>query len=183
MAYRRPHTKLLTRIFGNTGAAGPDETWQVLTANAATNSTTTIAVVMTTTGLQPGIYRFRYDIVSQSAATTTAQKFNVDYTGTVTFVVAHLFFPSVGVTAATGVADQEQNTTTGQVWAHESTRADATVLGPHTDVDAANANMHYVLEGVIRVSTIANLALGHASEVAAASTVQAGTMLELCRFA
>lgn len=172
-------------ISGSSGAANPaaapSETWQVLTSDATANSTTTIAVVMTTTGLPIGLYRYRYDIWCLSAATSTAHKFNVDYTGTVTTVTYHLFAPSAGVTAATGVIDQEINATTGQVWSHQSTRIDATTLGPYTDTDATTV-IHYVIEGVMDVSTSANLTLGHASEVAASSTVKRGTMLQLRRF-
>jgi hypothetical protein len=174
-----------TLISGNSGTANqlaaPSETWQVLTADAASNSTTTIAVVMTTSSLPAGKYLYRYDIISQSAATTTAQKFNVNATGTVVRHLYHLFFPSAGVTAATGVADQDINVTTGAVWAHESTRTDGATLGPHTDVDTANADIHYVIEGVLETSTSGDLELGHASEVAAASTVQDGTTLRLWR--
>lgn len=173
-------------LSGSSGSANLNvggETWQVLSANAAANSTTTIATVMTTSSLPAGTYWYRYDIICQSGATTTSPKFSVDATGTVTKHLYHLFFPSQGVTAATGVIDQEQNVTTGSVWAHQSTRADNTVLGPMTDVDTANADCHFVIEGVLVTSTSGNLLLGHASEVAAASTVQAGTMLYLKRVA
>lgn len=163
----------------NAGGAG-SETWQVLTANAAANSTTTIATVMTTSTIPAGTYFYRYDIITASAATTTAQKFSVNATGTVTKHLYHLFFPSAGVTAATGAVDQELNATTGAVWAHESTRTNNTTLGPGTDHDTTG-DVHYVIEGVLVTSTSGNLLLGHASEVAAASTVQAGTMLRLSR--
>ena len=173
-------------IAGNSGTANaiaaPCETWQVLTANATANSTTTIATVMTTSTLPAGRYWYRYDIITQSAATTTSQKFSVNATGTVTKHLYHLFFPSQGVTAATGVVDQDINVTTGAVWAHLSTRTNDVTLGPTTAVDTLNANVHYVIEGFVETSTSGNLLLGHASEVAAASTVQGGTTLLLRRF-
>jgi hypothetical protein len=173
-------------ISGNSGTANqiaaPCETWQVLTSNAASNSTTTIATVMTTSSLPAGRYWYRYDIITQSAATTTSQKFSVNATGTVTKALYHLFFPSQGVTAATGIVDQDINVTTGAVWAHLSTRTNNTTLGPTTDVDTLNANVNYVIEGFVETSTSGNLLLGHASEVAAASTVQSGTSLRLYRF-
>lgn len=159
------------------------EVWQVLSANATANSTTTIATVMTTQSIPAGTYWYRYDIICQSGATTTSPKFSVDAAGTVTRHLYHLFFPSQGVTAATGVVDQEVNTTTGNVWGHQSTRVDNTVLGPMTDVDTANADCHYVIEGVLVTSTSGNLLLGHASEVAASSQVMSGTMLYLKRVA
>lgn len=175
-----------TLISGNSGtanaSAAPQQTWQVLTANAAANSTTTIATVMTTSTLPAGTYRYRYEIITQSGATTTAQKFSVNATGTVTRHVYNLFFPSAGVTASTGVVDQDINVTTGAVWAHLSTRTNNTTLGPATDHDATG-DVLYVIEGVLITTTSGNLLLGHASEVAAASTVQAGTMLKLERLA
>jgi len=173
-------------LSGNSGSgniAAGAELWQVLTANAAANSTTTMAAVMTTTSLPAGTYFFRYDIIAQSAATTTAHKFAVNAAGTITRILYHLFFPSQGVTAATGVVDQEVNTTTGNVWAHESTRINNTALGPATDVDTANADVHYVIEGILVTTTSGNLVLNHASEVAASSQVMAGTQLYLKRLA
>ena len=176
-----------TYIGGATGTANaeapPAETLQLLTANATANSTTTIATVMTTNTLPAGTYRYRYDIIAQSAAATTAHKFSVDAGGAVTRHLYHLFFPSQGVTAATGVVDQDINVTTGAVWAHQSTRTDNTVLGPMTDVDTINADVHYVIEGILVTSTSGNLLLGHASEVAASSQVMSGTMLWLVRLA
>ena len=174
-----------TTIAGNSGTANSggagSETWQVLTADALVNATSTIVTVMTTSTIPAGTYKYRYDIIMQAAATTTSGKFSVDSTGTVTRTNYHLLFPSQGVTAATGIVDQDSNVTTGAVWAHQSARADNVTLGPMTDLDTANADVHYVIEGMLVTSTSGNLLLGHASELAAASTVMAGTMLQLWR--
>lgn len=174
-----------TLIAGNSGTAAgngaPNETWQVLTADATTNSTATIATVMTTNTLAAGTWRYRYDILAQTSAATTSLKFSVDATGTVTSHAYHLFYPSQGVTAATGIVDQDINVTTGAVWAHLSTRTDNTTLGPTTDLDTINVDVHYVIEGVLVTSTSGNLLLGHASEGAVATTVQSGTHLILER--
>lgn len=173
-------------LSGGSGSANLNvggETWQVLTSNATANSTTTIADVMTTSSIPAGTYWFRYDIFCQCGATTTTPKFRLNFSGTVTKILWHLFFPSQGVTAATGVVDQDVNTTTGNVWAHQSSRSNNATLGPMTDVDTANADVHYVIEGVMVVSTSGSLALGHASEVAASSQVMSGTMLYLKRVA
>jgi hypothetical protein len=159
------------------------ETWHILSADAAANSTTTIADAMTTTNIPAGTYWFRYDIICQSAATTTSPKFSVRFTGTVSRILYHLFFPSQGVTASTGVIDQDINVTTGAVVGHQSTRTNNTTLGPFTDVDTANADVHLWIEGMLKVSTTGSLVLGHASEVAAASTVKEGTTLYLKRIA
>ena len=176
-----------TLISGNSGTANanaaPSETWQILTANATANSTTTNAIVMTTSSLPAGTYFYRYDIIAQSATATVSMKFAVDSTATVTKTVWHLFYPSQGVTAATGVVDQDANATTGHVWAHASSRTDNATLGPHTDVDTINANIHYVIEGVLVTSTSGNLTLAHGSETATSTQVMSGTMLRLTRMA
>lgn len=173
-------------ISGSSGTANalaaPSKTWQLLTGNATSNSTTSIVTVMTTSSLPLGTYKYRYDIIGQTSATTTSMKFSVDFSGTVTKTVYHLFFPSQGVTASTGVVSQVANTTTGNVWAHQSTRTDNTVLGPQTDHDATG-DVHYVIEGMLVCSTSGDLLLGHASETAVSTTVQSGTMLELTRLA
>ncbi len=171
-------------ISGNSGTANQNpagtETKQVLTANATANATTTIGTVMTTSSLPAGTYRYVYEILTLSAATTTAQKFSVNFSGTSSVHVYNLFYPSQGVTAATGVVDQDINVTTGAVWGHLATRTNNTTLGPLTDHDTTGV-VRYRIEGILICSTTGNLLLGHASEVAASSTVQAGTMLLLER--
>lgn len=175
-----------TLISGNSGTvsaeAAPSETWQVLSSNASANATATIATVMTSSTLAAGTWMYRYDIMSTTSVTTTSLKFSVDATGTVTSHLYHLFFPSQGVTAATGVVDQDINVTTGAVWGHLSTRTDNTTLGPLTDHDTTGL-VHYVIEGHLITSTSGNLLLGHASEGAVSTQVMAGTALRLWRFA
>lgn len=173
-------------VSGGTGAgaiAAGAELWQVLAADATANATTTNAAVMTTQNLAAGTYWFRYDIIARAAAATTSLKFAVQATGTVTRIVYHLFFPSQGVTAATGIVDQDINVTTGAVVAHLSARANNVTLGPTTDVDTANADVHYWIEGIVVTSTTGNLVLQHGSEVAASTQVMAGTQLYLKRLA
>lgn len=173
-------------VSGGTGSgaiAAGTELWHLLSANATANATTTNAAVMTTQNLPAGTYFFRYDIIAQSGATTTAHKFAVQATGTVTRILYHLFFPSQGVTAATGVVDQDINVTTGACVGHLSARANNATLGPLTDVDTANADVHYWIEGILVTSTTGNLVLNHGSEVAASSQVMAGTQLYLKRLA
>jgi hypothetical protein len=174
-------------ITGNSGAANanaaPSKTLQRLNSNAAANATTTFATVMTTTSVAAGTYRFRYDIVVQSSSATVSVKFRVGHSGTITRILARLLFPSGGVTAATGVMDQEINATTGNVYAIASTRVNDAALGPFTDVDTINADIHCTIEGLLTVSTSGSLTLGHASETATSTQVMADTMLELVRVA
>lgn len=174
-------------VTGSSGAANanaaPSETWQRLSSNATANATTTIAVVMTTTSVAAGTYVYRYDILVQSSSATVSVKFSVNATGTVTKHSYRLYFPSGGVTASTGVMDQEVNATTGNIYGIASTRTNNTTLGPFTDVDTANADIYCVIEGVLVTSTSGNLELGHASETATSTQVMADTTLQLRRVA
>jgi hypothetical protein len=153
-----------------------------LGSNATANATTSMVEI---TGLNKtvgtGTYHFKYIIRAQSSAATTSLKFAVNHTGTTTVFTYNLFFPSAGVTASTGVADQEVNTTTGQVWAFEGTRVKNTTLGPHTDVDVINADVMYVIEGMCTVTVSGDLELYHGSETAASTQVMAGSALILTK--
>lgn len=164
-------------------AAAPADTWQILTANAAANSTTTLATVMTTTALAIGTWFFEYYIVWQSATATVGVNFAVDYTGTVTRYRATRHLQTTGAAAATGVSDGLSSTLTGQLVEHMSTRTDAGALGPNTGVDTINADQFDLIRGLMVVSTSADLVLQHASETATSTQVMADTMLLLKRLA
>lgn len=176
-------TGLLRRIGGNSGPAGPDETWQVLTSNASANSTTTLTTVMTTTGVTAGTWHFRYVVIWQSATVTVGVNFAVDATGTVSAARTTRRYPSTGAAAATGVSDQNAVTLTGQLIEHMSTRIDAGSLGPNTGVDLISADQMDVIEGIVKTTTSGNLLLKHASETATSTQVMADTMLILKRIA
>lgn len=171
----------LTKISGSSGAAGSDITAQILTSAAATNSTTSYATVMTTTGVGTGWWHFRYFIVSQSGATTTGQKFRVDHSGTAGKFGCLAQWPSSGTTATTDIWAAGADATSNRLMQHNTAVADAGEMGPMTDVQTANADMFMVLQGYINVTATGELHLDHASEVAAASTVQAGTALILTK--
>lgn len=172
----------LTRISGASGAAGADLTWQRLAANAAANATTTLATVMTTTGVGPGTWAFKYLIRYQAAATTTGVDFAVNHTGTTGAFVASSWFTTSGGAAANGLADQVTNNTANMIEG-KSQRAKNAKVGASLGVDTANADMLMIVEGIIVVTGSGSLELKHASEVAAASTVMADTVLELHKIA
>jgi len=180
-------TMLLTKISGSSGAAGNYMTWQTLSSNAAANATTTVAAVMTTTGVGSGTWAFKYLIRYQSSVTTTGVFFSIDHGGTVSMMVYHMTFVSTGGAAATGVADQVSGTNAGQLVEGKSARTDnATVAGGHTasaGVDTINADCLMVLEGIFTCSTSGSLILNHASETANSTQVMAGTTLELRKVA
>jgi hypothetical protein len=177
---------VMTLVSGSSGAANqlaaPSITHQILTGDA-TNATTNLAAGMTTTSLPVGTYKYRYDLICRSDTATTSLKFNVDSLATVTFHNYRLYYPSGGVTAATGVMDQEVNATTGNVYAIASTRADATTLGPFTDVDTTNSDIHVVIEGLLKVSTSNSLVMNFAAETTGTVKIMTGSCLELIRLA
>ncbi len=168
----------ITRVSGNSGAAGADITWQTLSADAASNSTTTPATVMTTTGVGAGTWLATYTVRYQSAATTTGVKFRVNHSGTTAWVTMTSSYQTTGGAAATGAADQA-TTTAAQMTEGWSARAMNQDLGPSFSVDFANGDMLQIIEVHFDITATGDLTLAHASEVAAASTVKLGTCLEL----
>lgn len=169
----------LTRIAGNSGAAGADITWQNLTADAAANATTTLATVMTTTGLGAGTWQFTYYIIYQSGVTTTGVKFAVNHTGTTGAFVSNWGMVTTGGTAATGVGDQVSAVNIGQMMEGKSERVINTATTASAGVDTINANMLAVLEGLVVVTATGSLELKHASETANSTQVMADTSLVL----
>jgi hypothetical protein len=71
----------VTRISGNTGAAGPFETWQVLTANYV-NATTVNSDVMSTTSVDAGVWEFEYHVIWQQTNVSGGIRLSVTHSGT-----------------------------------------------------------------------------------------------------
>ena len=155
-----------------------------LSSNSATSSTSMTVVTGLTTAIGAGTWHFKYIIRAQSATATVSLKFAVNHTGaSETSFMYNLFFPSAGVTAATGVVDQVHNATTGNVWAYNATRTKNATLGPHTDVDTINADIMYIIEGFCILTNSGDLQLLQGSETATSTTVMAGSSLILFKLA
>ena len=171
---------------GNAGTGGGSVVVVQPLASDVSNSTTTAAKV---TGLDKavgvGTWVFKYTLLTQSAATTTGQKFSVNHTGTLTAFVADMRYTDASATASTGAPSQAANASTAQVYASYSARAKSTAagMGPTLSVDAANSDMLVTIEGMMIVTGTGNIELYHASEVAAASTVRTGSSLILFQVA
>lgn len=156
---------------------------KALAADAATNSTVTAAKI---TGLDhvvgPGIYAFEYWLRYQAAALTTGIKVSVNHTGTVTSFMANTRHINSAATI-TGAPSQIANASTAQPWQGASARAKSAAagMGPTLSVDTINADMMMIVEGMMVVTVSGNIELWHASEVAAASTIKAGSMLRLTK--
>lgn len=152
-------------------------------ASDQSNSTTTPTNV---TGLETpcgvGIWIFEYYLVYRAAATTTGVKFSVNHDGTVTSFNYWWRWVDVSATASTAVPSQAAVSAAGQVMGAFSARAKTTGgTGVLLSVDAADSDMLAIVEGVAVVSVAGNIELWHGSEVAAASTVRAGSGLRLTR--
>lgn len=160
---------------------------QALASDATANATTTGVEI---TGLNrtvgPGTYVYQYYVRYQCGATTTGVKFGVNHTGSNSSFTALMRYASTGTTASTGAATMAAAGATGNIHESFSRRAMSTTspnLGPTVSVDAANSDMLVVIEGLIIVTGSGDLELWHASEVAASSTVKAGSSLILIQTA
>jgi hypothetical protein len=150
------------------------------------NSTTTAAEVTgwlpvaPTTGL--GSFIFEWYLIHQAAAATTGIKFSINHTGTVTQFVYWVEQSSATTTASDGIQDQDIVLATGGLINVNAARAKGTGgLGASVSVDTANADMLTVIRGICTVTVDGDIELWHGSEVAAATTVKAGSALRLAR--
>jgi hypothetical protein len=82
----------------------------------------------------------------------------------------------VSAAASTAAPDQDEVLSTGAVVGAFAARAKSTTgWGTTLSVDAANADMLMIIEGLVVVTGSGDLQLYHGSEVAAATTVKAGS--------
>lgn len=143
------------------------------------NSTTTLTeVTALSLLLQSGTYAFRYVIRYQAGATTTGVRFSVNFSGTVTSFLAQRTWVASINTTSSDAPTQTMVAALGGVQSAFNARAKSTAgWGTTLSVDSANADMLEIIEGSMVVTVAGDLELWHGSEVAAASTVKAGTML------
>lgn len=147
------------------------------------NSTTTLTNV---TGLETpvgvGTWMFEYYLLVQSAATTTGHRFSVNHDGTLTSFVAWLTYSSALGTASDANADQDIVTAAGGLLPVMAARAKSTTgWGFTITADTANADVFYMIQGILVCTVAGNIELYHGSEVAAASTVKGGSSLRLTK--
>lgn len=146
----------------------------------STSTATEVAGLALLSGL--GTFFFDYRIIHRAAATTTGIKFSVNHDGTVTQFAYWVEQVSANTLAADGVQDQDVALATGGLINVNAARAKGVAgLGASVSVDTANADMLTKIEGIATVTVDGNFELWHGSEVAAASTVMAGSSLFLTR--
>lgn len=170
-------------------SAGPDRFFKVdsLETDAAANSSTTGVEI---TGLRLpavglGIYVAEYFIRYQSAATSTGVKFGINHTGTAT-MTATCRIPTASTTTIVGAIHDQETTTTPTMMGSNTVRSFSTTapnIGPWPDIDAADSDMQVFIFCNLVVTAIGDLALWHASEAAAASTVKLGSAVRLTKAA
>lgn len=148
----------------------------------STVTATEVAGLSQTTGL--GTFRFEYLVIHQAAATTTGIDFSVNHSGTVTQFVYWWEWSTANTASADGVMDQDVALTTGGLMNANAARAKSTTgftASGTVSHDTANADVLSRISGLCTVTVDGDLELWHASEVAAASTVKAGSSLILIR--
>lgn len=170
-----------TRVAGDSGAAGADVTLQRLTGDCASNSTTTAAVCMTTTGVGAGVWNFKYLVRYKSGGASVGVGFSVNHTGTTGVFLSNWQFVSTGSVAATGVADQVAAVNPGQMVEGKSERVKNTISSASAGVDLADVDQLAILEGMIVVTVSGDLQFKHASESASPTQVLDDTHLILTK--
>lgn len=163
------------------GAVNP-MTVKVLSGDQS-NSTTTLTEVtgLTLPNVGPGTYVALYFLRMQAAATTTGLRLSINHDGTVGFFMGEWTWPG-GTAAASDAADQDFVAAGGQLRSGFFARAKSTTgWGTTLSVDTANADLHVQAVAVFEVTVAGNLELWHGSEVAAASTVKAGSSVVLIK--
>lgn len=157
-----------------------------LAAQHSISSTTATEVTGLQLTLEAGTYVFKYYLIIQAAATTTGLAFGINFTGTQDSFNVLSYFLSTGTTASTGII---QGDTVGiaegliEGFGTRTVSTTAPDIGPHTGVGTANVDNLNMLEGIINVTVAGDLELWHASEVAAASSVEVGSSLVVIRTA
>lgn len=161
---------------------GDDRIKIVALGSNFTNATTTMnEVTGFNTTLGSGTYHFKFVLICTANATTNSFKFSVNHTGTTSVFVYNLYFPSQGVTAATGVVDQVHNATTGNVWAFQATRTKNATLGPQTGVDTGSSDIMIIIEGFFINSTSGDFELYEGAEEATTTTIKAGSFVTITK--
>ena len=170
----------ITRIASSSGAAGADITWQNLTADA-TSVTSTLAAKMTTTGVGVGTWHFKYTVIYQSSATTVGVRFGINHSGTVGEFAARHIFVSQGQVASIGVADGNTSVAAAALVEGKAGNSLNAVIGSSTvGVAVADEDILATIEGIIVVTATGQLELLVAREAATGTiTIKADTILEL----
>lgn len=156
----------------------PRITTKVLLSDQSNSTVTPTNVTGIEVAMGVGTWVWQYTVRYQAAATTTGVRFDVNHDGTVTTHVWNQSWVGSLNTTSSDAPDQDMIAALGGVMSAFASRAKGTAgRGTTLSVDAANSDMLCTIEGITVVTVAGNLELWHGSEVAAASTVKAGTGL------
>lgn len=150
-------------------SATPAMTVKALSVDQADITGITLVEIagLTVASLAAGTYVFQYSMIYQTTATTTGVEFVVDHTGTDSAFVSNARFGSTGGIAATGIADQVGVGTAAGLMEVKTQRVSGSRPGVTIGVDTINANTLMIIEGVIVTTSVGDLKLMMAAELAA----------------
>lgn len=155
-----------------------------LASDATVNGTTSMVKITgldLTVGL--GSWHFKYLIRYQTSITTTGVKFAVNHSGTVTSFMANHYFSQALSTAVTAIADQDNAGAAVGIDSSMPTRAINITAGPTASADTVNADMMWIVEGLMVITGSGDLQLFHGSETAANTTVMTGSGVQVVKVA
>lgn len=157
-----------------------EELYRSVLADTTRSSTTAAVQLDLTVPLDHGAFVFNYYLSLRSAATTTGHKSSVNFTGTAGVFAANLRWVAGVAANSDDVPDQNHVAAGGGVVSAYTARAVSNAgWGVTTDVDTINADVLYIIEGLIVVTAVGNLELFWAPEAAANATLKAGSSLIL----
>lgn len=154
---------------------------QRLNTDFTTVSATTALVSGLSKVLSIGSWAFRHSIVYRSSIGSVGLKIAVNFTGTAGFFVANYRWVDSSNTTSTSPS-QNSTTAGGTIMSAWSARAPSTAGFVGVGVDAINADMLMIIEGLINVTTGGNIEVWAACETAVGSptvTISAGSALWL----
>ncbi len=178
-------TPYIERFNTATCSAAAYITYQTLAADQIASQSNSDTVMFATLAVGSGTWNFSYNVIYQSAATTTGIGIRVNHTGASPgHFVAMSNFVSTGGAAATGVADQVQSSQTAGIVEGKGERVLNTKSSFTVGVDTVSANCLVVYSGILVVTNSGDLQLKVTSEVNGSNIhVKAGSHLILQKVA
>lgn len=168
----------MTQLLAFLHANGMNQVLKLGTRYTNATATGTEVTGLSFNNLVAGTYFIRWALLYEAAVNTSSIKFGVNCISAVNEFVANVYFPSAGVTAATGTMHNANNATSGQVWAYANTITQSTTapnLGPWIATTNAAVPHLLILETLVVQTGTGDIELWCASEVAAEISLEAGS--------
>jgi len=155
------------------------------TTHAISATTATEVTGLGPMTLEAGTYDYRFNLITQSATTTVGIGLGVNFTGTAAVRTILSQYPSSGTAAVSGVFD-DVGVGTGQIMEHNVQTAFSTTAPNMLNTAGyanPNANVPFIIKGILVVTVSGDLELWHSSETATSTSVMAGSSLIVIRTA